>query len=78
MEYKFEKITLLNFVKTICAYRGTTIRKLLFKLSSEKEYSSCYAGFYNKLKYNTLKFSEMNDIADTLGYEIILREAKNN
>ncbi len=76
MEYKFENISLLNFVKTISAYRGTTIRKLLNKLSSEKGYSNCYAGFYNKLKNNTLKFSEMNDIANILGYEIVIREVK--
>lgn len=74
MDYKFENISLLNFVKTLSAYKGTTIRKLLAKLNKEKNYSNCYAGFYNKLKNNTLKFKEMSDIAETLGYEIILRE----
>ncbi len=76
MEYKFENIPLLDFIKTLCAYKGTTLRKLLGKLTIEKKYSNCYAGFYNKLKKNTLKFQEMNDIAQMLGYEIILREIK--
>jgi len=74
MNYKYKNISLLDFVKTLCAFKGITIRKLLFKLSAEKNYSSCYSGFYNKLKNNTLKFSEMNDIASALGYEIILKE----
>lgn len=77
MDYKYENISLLDFIKTLSAYKGTTIRKLLAKLNAEKNYSKCYAGFYNKLKNDTLKFKEMNDIADTLGYEIVLREINN-
>ncbi len=76
MDYKFENITLLDFIKTLSAYRGTTLRKLLHKLNSEKNYSNSYAGFYNKLKNETLKFKEMNDIAQSLGYEIILKDVK--
>ena len=76
MDYKFEDITLLDFVKTLSAYKGTTLRKLLKKLVSEKDYSKSYSGFYNKFKYDTLKFKEMNDIAQSLGYEIILRDVK--
>ncbi len=53
-----------------------TLRKLLKKLLEEKGYSNSYAGFYNKLKNQTLKFSEINDITDTLGYEIIFRDIK--
>lgn len=76
MDYKFEDITLLDFVKRLSVCKGTTIRRLLSRLNSEKGYSNSYAGFYNKLKNNTLKFKELNDIAQTLGYEIILRELK--
>lgn len=76
MDYKFENISLLDFVKTLSIFKGTTLRKLLAKLSATKDYSNCYSGFYNKLKNNTLKFKEMNDIAEILGYEIILREIK--
>ncbi len=74
MDYKFENISLLDFIKTLSAYKGTTIRKLLKKLCSDKDYSASYSGFYNKLKFDTLRFKEMNDIAQALGYEIILRE----
>ncbi len=76
MDYKFENIALLDFVKTLSAYKGTTLRKLLSRLSSEKNYSNCYSGFYNKLKNDTLKFKEIIDIADTLGYEIIFKDIK--
>ena len=74
MDYKYKNISLLDFVKTLSIFKGTTLRKLLAKLSTQKKYSSCYSGFYNKLKNNTLKFKEMDDIAQILGYEIILRE----
>ena len=76
MDYKYDEIDLIDFVKMLGVLKGTTLRKLLAKLNEEKNYSNSYAGFYNKLKNNTLKFREMNDIAKTLGYEIILREIK--
>ena len=74
MDYKFEKIELIDFVKILTIYRGQTLRKLLEKLHLKRGYSNSYAGFYNKLKKSTLKFSEMRDIADELGYEIVLKE----
>ena len=77
MDYKFEDIPLIDFVKMMTVYRGLTLRKLLLKLHTTKGYSSAYAGFYNKLKNRTLKFDEMKDIADTLGYEIIFKDNKN-
>lgn len=76
MDYKFEDIELLDFVKMLSVLKGTTLRKLLAKLNCEKNYSNSYSGFYNKLKNNTLKFKEMRDITQTLGYEIIIREIK--
>ena len=74
MEYEFKNIKLLDTVKTMCAYRGTSMRKLLNKLSSEKGWSNCYPSFYYKLKNKTLKHTEMAELADTLGYEIIFRD----
>ena len=74
MNYNFDKISVIDFVKILSISKGTTLRKLLNNLHSKKEYSNSYAGFYNKLKNSTLKFSEMKDIADMLGYEIIFKE----
>lgn len=74
MDYKFKNIQLLDFVKTICAYKGISIRKLLMLMNKNDNFSIYYPSFYNKLKNNTLKFKEMADIANALGYEIILRE----
>lgn len=74
MDYKFENISILDFIKTLSAYKGVSLRKLLAKLSDESDYSNCYPGFYNKLKNSTVKFKEMNDIAKILGYEIIFKD----
>lgn len=76
MDYKFENIHLIDFIKTLTIYRGLTLRKLLKKLHEEKGYSNSYSGFYNKLKNQTLKFSEICDIAESLDYEIVLKDAK--
>lgn len=73
MDYKFENISIIDFIKTICISKGSNLRKVLQKLVVERQYSNAYANFYNKLKNNTIRFSEIADIADSLGYEIIFR-----
>ena len=77
MDYKFEDISIIDFVKTLCILKGSNLRKILQKLVEEKHYSNAYANFYNKLKNNTIRFSEIADIAESLGYEIVFRN-KNN
>ncbi len=74
MDYKFENIKIIDFVKTLTVYKGTSLRKLIAKLAQQKNISDCYSNFYAKLKKETIKFSEIADIAETLGYEIIFRE----
>lgn len=76
MDYKFDNISIMNFIKILTTYRGLSLRKLIAKLSSEKNYSDCYPSFYTKLKNGTIKFSEIKDIADTLGYEIVFKDIR--
>jgi len=63
-------------IKTLAIYKGTSLRKLITKLAINKNTSDCYSNFYAKLKKETIKFSEVADIAETLGYEIIFRDKK--
>ena len=77
MDYKFDNVSVINFIKILTTYRGLSLRKLLVKLSSEKNYSNCYPSFYTKLKNGTVKLSEVKDIADLLGYEIIFKDIRN-
>lgn len=76
MDYKFDNISIMNFIKTLVTYRCSSLRKLLYKLSQEKGCSNCYPSFYNKLKKNTIKFSEVKDIAESLGYEIVFKDVR--
>lgn len=76
MDYKFEEIKIIDFIKTLAIYKGTSLRKLITKLAINKNSSDCYSNFYAKLKKETIKFSEVADIAETLGYEIIFRDKK--
>lgn len=76
MDYKFEEIKIIDFIKTLAIYKGTSLRKLITKLAINKNTSDCYSNFYAKLKKETIKFSEVADIAEILGYEIIFRDKK--
>ncbi len=76
MDYKFENISTMQFIKTLVAYRGMSLRKLLEVLSKNGAVNGCYPGFYNKLKNDTIKFSEIVDIAKFLGYEIVFKDTK--
>ena len=77
MEYKFENIKIIDFIKTLTIYKGLSLRKLVSRVSTAKNTSDCYSNFYAKLKNETIKFTEVVDVAETLGYEIIFREKKN-
>ncbi|MCM1338386.1 MAG: hypothetical protein NC191_01800 [Muribaculaceae bacterium] len=77
MEYKFENIKIIDFIKTLTIYKGLSLRKLVTRVASAKNVSDCYSNFYAKLKNETIKFSEVADVAETLGYEIVFREKKN-
>ena len=74
MDYKFENIKIIDFIKTLTVCKGTSLRKLVAKLATQKGASDCYSNFYAKLKKETIKFSEVVDVAEILGYEIIFRE----
>lgn len=76
MDYKFENIKIIDFIKTLAIYKGTSLRKLVTKLAANKNTSDCYSNFYAKLKKETIRFSEVSDIAETLGYEIIFRDKR--
>ncbi len=76
MDYKYERIKVINFIKLLTVYRGLSLRKLVQKLAQRNNSSACYSNFYAKLKNETIKFSEVVDIADILGYEIIFRDKK--
>lgn len=73
MDYKFENIKIIDFVKLLTVYKGSSLRKLIAQLSKEKGSSDCYSNFYTKLKKETIRFSEIAEIADILGYEIIFK-----
>lgn len=77
MDYKFEKTKIIDFIKLLTVYKGTSLRKLVAKLAEKQGVSDCYSNFYAKLKKETIRFSEVVDIANTLGYDIIFKD-KNN
>jgi hypothetical protein len=76
MDYKFENLKIIDFIKLLTVYKGTSLRKLVAKLGEKEGTSACYSNFYSKLKKETIRFTEVVSIADTLGYEIYFKEKK--
>ncbi len=76
MDYSFGDIKIIDFIKTLSVYKGVSLRKLVARIAEVKQKSDCYSNFYSKLKKETIKFTEIADIADILGYEIIFRDKK--
>lgn len=77
MEYKFKDKKIIDFIKIITIYKGSSLRKLITKIAEQNGKSSCYSSFYSKLKKETIKFSEVAEIAEILGYDIIFKEKDN-
>lgn len=78
MEYKYEQVKIIDFVKILTIYKGMSLRKLIEKIALQNDSSACYSNFYAKLKKETIKFTEIIEIANELGYEIIFRDKKTN
>lgn len=59
-----------NELKSLIAKNGTTLKKICEKLSTETGKSYIGNNITNKLRRKTIKFEEVQEIADALGYRI--------
>lgn len=69
-------MSIKNLIKGVIVSEGTTMEKVLCKLSSEFNWSDSISNFSRKLTKETLRYSEANEIAHVLGYEIIWVKSK--
>lgn len=57
-------------IKSYIVREGLPMRELLKRLVIIHKWSGSLSNFSGKLKMGTLRYSEAEDIADVLGYEI--------
>lgn len=80
IEYQLEIKNLKEQIKFLAAIQGITMLKLKEEVNHKYGKSDCIRNLGNKLRNNTFRVSELAEIADILGYDIILRKksAQNN
>ena len=59
-----------NELKSLIAKNGTTLKKVCEQLSQKYQKSYLGNNITNKLRRKTIKFEEVQEIVDTLGYHI--------
>lgn len=73
-EYKLETENLKEQIKYLSALQGITMSKLKDEVNSKFYKTDSVRNLGNKLRNKTFRVSELAEILDILGYEIILRK----
>ena len=73
-EYKLETENLKEQIKYLSALQGITMWKLKDEVNSKFNKTDSVRNLGNKLRNKTFRVSELAEILDILGYEIILRK----
>ncbi len=63
-----------NEIKARIVLKGTTMSEVVRKLSVVHGWSASAPNLSDKLKRGTLRYSEVIELADVLGYDIIWRK----
>ena len=73
-EYKLETENLKEQIKYLSALQGITMSNLKDEVNSKFNKTDSVRNLGNKLRNKTFRVSELAEILDILGYEIILRK----
>lgn len=69
-----DKITLLRKeIKRLFIWRDVSMSKVVRKLNKNKGCNFSVSNLSQKLKHGTIKFKEVAEIADILGYDIVFK-----
>ena len=69
-----DKMNVRNEVKSYLMREGVTMHEVLVKLSAKYGWSSSISNLSCKLRKETLRYKEVVELADVLGYEIVWRK----
>ncbi len=73
-EYVLEKDNIRNLVKLLTAFEGKTLTRLKVDINHKFNKSDSLENLTNKLRNGTVRVSEILEIFDVLGYEILVRK----
>lgn len=73
-EHKLDTKNINSQIKFLASRKGYNISKLKEKINSLYGKTDKVSNFSNKMKLGRLRVSELAEIAEVLGYEIVLRE----
>ncbi len=65
-----------NEIKSYIAREGLTMSEAVNRLADKYGWSRSVANFSDKLKRNTLRYYEILELADILGYDIMWQKRK--
>lgn len=67
---------IIAILKSLIAQEATTMTKVAERMSTEKNRKLSLNNLSRKLREDTIKFVEVQEIADLLGYDIIFQRRK--
>jgi hypothetical protein len=73
-EYRLNTDNLISRLKSFITLKGTTLAKLKTLVDEKYGKTDKYSNLTRKFRENSLKTSDLFEILDILGYEIIVRE----
>ncbi len=73
-EFKLEVENLRNQLKSLTIMEGLTLTKLKILINEKYDKTDTLENLTNKLRKKTIKVTELAEIVDILGYEIILKK----
>lgn len=67
---------IIAIIKYLLAQEGTTMTKIAERMRTEKKVHLSMNNLSRKLRSDTIKYTEVADIADLLGYDIKFEKRK--
>ena len=73
-EYLLNKDNIRNFIKFLTVLEGKTLTRLKVDINHNYNKTDSLENLTNKLRNKTVKVTELIEIFETLGYEIVVRK----
>ncbi len=77
-EYILEKNNVRNLIKFLATLEGKTLTRLKVDINHKYNKTDSLENLTNKLRNNTIRVSELLEIFDIIGYDLIARKKFNS
>lgn len=73
-EYKMEEDKIRTLIKSLTSMEEMTLTKLKILINHKYNKTDCLENLTNKIRNKTLRVTELLEIFDILGYDLIVRK----